>query len=214
MLSVWKVMLGPECQRKDETSSHILYIYAILIKSKRRLWELIGTQFYVMSIIVSSIIILCKAFLLGLLVSLLVPFIVKRFVRIKFFPVIVICVVFFLLYLFQFTLWFSASKAEKYVEKFSIVSTSASIDVAEIFVNTPWLKQILSEDLTNIDIVSISEIQSLQKEIDSYKNRRILWFTIFFIGEILLCFLVRENQARNFVQPTYNNDYTQRKVKF
>lgn len=214
MLSVWKVMLGPECQRKDETSSHILYIYAILIKSKRRLWELIGTQFYVMSIIVSSIIILCKAFLLGLLVSLLVPFIVKRFVRIKFFPVIVICVVFFLLYLFQFTLWFSASKAEKYVEKFSIVSTSASIDVAEIFVNTPWLKQILSEDLTNIDIVSISEIQSLQREIDSYKNRRILWFTIFFIGEILLCFLVRENQARNFVQPTYNNDYTQRKVKF
>lgn len=208
-------MLGPECQRKNETSSHILYIYTILIKRKRRLWELIGTQsLIIMSIIVSSIIILCKAFLLGLFVSLLVPFIVKHLVRIKLFPVIVICIVSFFLYLFQFTLWFSASKAERYVERFSIVSTSANNDVAEIFANTPWLEQILSEDVTNIGVVSILDVQLLQKEIDSYKTRRILWFAVFFIWEALLCFLFREHPTKDISIPTYSNDYTRGKVKF
>ena len=69
-----------------------------------------------MSILLGSTVVLFKAFLCGLFVSLLVFFITKFLVRIKPVPSIIICITFFFLYLFQFTLWFGALKTEEYIE--------------------------------------------------------------------------------------------------
>lgn len=179
------------------------------IKRRHRIWNLsVLNHVIIMSILLGSTVVLFKAFLCGLFVSLLVFFITKFLVRIKPVPSIIICITFFFLYLFQFTLWFGALKTEEYIE--TIWEQTSNTNLMKTFEDNPWIEHFFPE----MDTTIISKIQSLQEEINSYKTRRILWFTIFFIGEILLCFLFRENQARNFVQPTYNNDYTQRKVKF
>ena len=166
----------------------------------------------IMSILLGSTIILCKAILCGLFVSLLVLFIMRLLVRVKLVPSIIICIAFFFLYLFQFTLWFGASKTEEYIE--TIWEQTPNANLMKTFKDTPWIEQFFPEMNTNVNTSIMSKIQSIQEKIDTYKTRRILWFAIFFIGEVLLCFLFREHQTRNFNTPIYNNDYRQRKVKF
>lgn len=163
-----------------------------------------------MSIIVGSIIILFKAFLCGLFTSLLGFLIVRTIVPLKLIPNIVICVVFVFLYLFQFSLWFSALKAEEYM--IITESTLSSNYTSEILTNNPWLEQIVQEN--SACSFAIFEIQSLQNTIDSYKARRMLWLAFFFLAEIFMCFIFRKQSERNFNVPTHNKYYTQGNVKF